>query len=243
MTNTTPSSISVELHFLAEHENLSLDFNEAEVALLRLYVRNFERLRATSLLQNGLPDMPSIKWTPETGVRVAAPPVETDEMAAFLHLARPLCLKNEPASFHKMTTMFEDKLVNTWAVAAIHNIVELFKKGHYSPMMSFSIGGVGPSGRLELFSEELLTQWLNGEEYHQDEAKAETVAKLKKLLGDEGAQGIVLAQLGGRVSALHKLYNWVTFVLQGDDGNNSKEAPIQVPFVFDKYGPRLEHQS
>jgi hypothetical protein len=189
-------------------EEIELSFEEPELNLLRQFEANMNRLLGCELIKKGLPNITSFKWQEGEGFKFGYPKVEPRDVYELLHLARPLLLSREPASFERICTLFGKKVKGTSLTKDLKSVRYLYEKGEYQPYFQIKVNGVA------LFHETTLKNWLNGVEYHQDAEKRAQIKKLSKDLGEETARAIFMAQLSGKIKALYFLSKFVHLILK-----------------------------
>lgn len=191
--------------------------HEAEIALpeedcgtLRAFLGNVARLAKAALVQNGLPGIQQISMTGEE-LAIEVGPVDYGQVCELLHLARPIFLSREPASFEKTIAVFGRVARGTFLAEQLKHIRFVYENGDYKPYFQVTIGDV------PLFHDDSLKVWLNGVEYHQDADKAAKIRELEEVLGPEVTRGVFIAQLAGRLEATFKLAELARFALgQGE---------------------------
>lgn len=190
----------------ATSEEITLSFSDADVQLLEHYLTNCDRLKEARLLKGGLPRVKNITWTVEAGLSFVVSEFSYGDVCELLHLARPVFLAREPASFEKATSTIGRQAKGTAIAQHLKFLRSTYERGDYQPYFQVSIGGV------PLFEDETLKHWLNGVEYHQDSEKAEIVRDLESSLTKEVARGIFVSQLSGRVRATFMLAHLASLI-------------------------------
>jgi hypothetical protein len=182
-----------------EQEDITLAFEEPELKLLTHYVANCDRLATAQMLQRSFPMVEKIQWTSEAGLEIKITDFQYTHVYELLHLARPIFLSQEPASFEKTQAVFGRKGKNTLLTKYLKSIRKMYEKGDYQPYYQVSLNSI------PLFHDRTLNAWLNGAEYHQDSEKAKQVEALKKSLSTSVARGVFVSQLSGRIRATFRL--------------------------------------
>jgi len=193
---------------LNEPETILLEVDNSELVLLTLYLDNCARLESAKIFKNKFPNVRNIKWTTEEGMIFDVSEFDYSNVCEFLHLARPIFLSREPASFEKTQAIFGKKSKNTALAKHLKYLRCTYEKGDYQPCFQITIGGT------PLFHDETAKLWLNGVEYHQDSEKAAMVKELEKSLSKDIVRGIFVSQLSGRVRAIFMLANLARFVVE-----------------------------
>ncbi|KAB7627749.1 hypothetical protein [Alkalilimnicola sp. S0819] len=188
-------------------EQLTLVFEDDESALLRQFIRNCDRLRGARILSD-FPTIKNIRWKAESGLSLEISDFAYGDVCALLHLARPIFLAREPASFEKTCALFGRKGRGTSLARHIKTIRQVYEHGDYQPYFQISVNGV------PLFDDSSLKSWLNGVEYHQDEDKAELVGQLERALSQEAVRGVFVSQLSGRIRATLMLEHLAHLILE-----------------------------
>lgn len=183
----------------SESHDLELTFDDADVLVLSRYLENYERMLRGRIFEADFPMVKNIKWTPASGMVFEVSDFDYGQICELLHLARPLFLAREPASFEKTQAVIGKRSKGTTLAKHLKYIREVYERGDYQPYFQVSINDT------PLFNDETLMAWLNGVEYHQDSEKAELVTSLEKSLGPDVTRGIFVAQLSGRIRAAQML--------------------------------------
>ncbi|MFZ7128620.1 MAG: hypothetical protein ACOWWM_20900 [Desulfobacterales bacterium] len=182
---------------------IELQFDEKDLNVLKLYKSNYDRLLSAKLIREGLPTFINLSWSATNGATYKFSEFSYQDVYELLHLARPLFLSREPASFDKTCAVFGKSGVNTSITNHIKYIRWLYKNGEYKSLFQVEIDDI------PLFSDKTLMYWLNGVEYHQDNEKRDTYAMLENALGVETTRAIFVSQLSGRIKSVHMLAHLV----------------------------------
>ena len=76
-----------------------MEFFAAAVSLLERYLQNCDRLEEARLFKGEFPRVKNIKWTADSGMSFDVSEFSYSDVRELLHLARPIFLSREPASF------------------------------------------------------------------------------------------------------------------------------------------------
>lgn len=196
----------------SELHDLELTFDDADVLVLAKYLENYERMLRGRVFEAGFPMVKTIKWAPTSGMVFEVTKFDYGHICELLHLARPLFLAKERASFEKTQAVFGKRSKSTVLTRHLKHIREVYERGDYQPYVQVSVN------HTPLFDDNTLKAWLNGVEYHQDSEKADLIASLEKALGGDVARGIFVAQLSGRLRAVQMLAHLCNLVVTKQDG-------------------------
>jgi len=196
----------------SESETIRLTFDNSELNFLQLYLDNCTRLEAAQIFKNKFPSVKNIKWTAEDGMTFEVSDLKYSHVCELLHLARPIFLSKEPASFEKKQAIFGKKAKNTALAKHLKFLRNTYEKCDYQPYFQITIGDT------LLFHDETVKLWLNGVEYHQDAEKAAIVKELEKSLSESTARRIFVSQLSGRVRATFMLAHLAKLVVDKSEG-------------------------
>lgn len=209
---------TVRLSLRNEDDSVAADvegtFSEEDLSLLRQYARHMERVRATALIQRGMPFISNIEWHVGAPVTFTCPEYTNPELHELLHVLRPLILESEQASFHKVVGLLGRRFQDKTFAAQQKYFRRMFEDGELSMFMQVSLGGQ------PLLDDSLLRMWLNGTQYHTDADKAAAWEKLEAALTTDNARAIVISQLHSRAKALFLLEHTVNLIV----GSNSPPA-------------------
>jgi hypothetical protein len=117
-------------------------------------------LNRAAIVERGIPEISRMNFAGGTVLECA--PYTDAELHELLHVLRPIILSREPASFEKMAGLLGKRFASDEMRKHLRAIRDIFEHGHLSRYMQVTVGG------RELFKDETLKLWLNGEEYHQD---------------------------------------------------------------------------
>jgi len=177
-------------------ETVELEFTDDDLALVDHYLENIERLKEARILESGLPALTNIKWNEKSGLSFEFTEFDYRNVYELLHLARPLLLSREPASFEKVCALFGKKGKDTALATHLKSVRNLYERGDYQPYFQITFNDT------PLFHDKTLKAWLNGIEYHQDEEKRKLIKNLEQSLSEDVAKGIFVSQLSGRLKGL-----------------------------------------
>ncbi|MDT4969544.1 MAG: hypothetical protein QOJ64_4281 [Acidobacteriota bacterium] len=195
-------------------EIVDLVFDDRELAALKMYLENFERFKAARLIQNGIPELKKISMVRETGLSFEFTQFDYNDVYELLHLARPIFLGREPASFEKTCAILGRRGKGTVVSQHLRNLRGLYEKGEYRTIFQVQIGST------PLFHEKTLRDWLYGVEYHQDLDKRERIKELENALGQESLKGVFVSQLSGRIKATIMVADLVYLIVNRPTPNN-----------------------
>jgi hypothetical protein len=179
-------------------EKVDVELSDEQVKLLRRYSENVARLERSQLVQTGLPEITHIKMD-HTGLTFTVSEFKYDDLCGLLHVARPLLLSAEPASFQKTMGVLGKQCDSTLFRKHLKNLWSIYETGDYGRYFQMRINDI------PLFSDQAVKLWLNGVEYHQDEEKAAVIASIEKSLSEETTRKVFAATLCGRIRALFLL--------------------------------------
>lgn len=196
-----------------EKQVVLLEIDQEERFLLRKWLTNCERLEKAALLSRPFPVLKQLKFTAEKGFTFEATEFPANEMHELLHLARPIFLSKEYASFEKTISIFGRKAKGTLLAGYLKKLRTIYKDGHYKPYFQLSVDGN------KIFDESYLKLWLNGVEYHQDSEKEAVIAELLQVFSEEELRALFVVQVSGRLDACFQLRDFVGEVLKPGTNN------------------------
>ena len=189
-------------------ESITLNFNDKEIDTLEKYSRNCVRLEKAKLNES-FPKIEGISWEKGSDLKFNISEFKYSEVCELLHLARPIFLHKEIASFNKTKSIIGKKSKDTTLANHLKNIGNIYEKGDYQPYYQVTYGDT------PLFHDSTLKVWLNGIEYHQDEEKAAIIRELEEGLSENVTRGIFVSQLSGRIRATFLLEHLVKLIIKG----------------------------
>ncbi|OAD20873.1 hypothetical protein THIOM_003400 [Candidatus Thiomargarita nelsonii] len=194
-----------------EEHVVEASFSETDLEVFRQFTENVEQLYHTRLVSNGLPSLKRLSWNDESGITVETNDIEMEDVYAFLHKLRPHILQKEPASFERTCSIIGKRFHSPEMRQHLKYVRNLYNKGEYSKYFQLSVGN------LPLFSDEALSHWLNGIEYHQDSEKRKSVKEIEETISDKSARAIFLVQLTQKANAIFLLYALVQLLITDKD--------------------------
>ncbi len=215
-----PKHIRFELTDQDGTQKVETDFSDQEWSLLEDYSAIFDQLATspatTSVASFGF----SIKWDSEAGwapVDASQFPSRTD-LAAFLHLFRPIILNDERTFFMKVLGVISQRAPSkAWKALKVEFDGRRFESMMTISMTSASTPEQPTSETLILNSGRTLQNWLNAFEYHRDAAKA---AEFSEIHADDfptpdHVKGLMLQLLVEKLKAAAKLRELIRALQQG----------------------------
>jgi hypothetical protein len=150
----------------------------------------------------------NISFTVESGMKLTCAPYENAELHELLHVLRPVILQKEPASFQAVSGLLRKRFANRRFSESLKPIRNMFEHGELRSYMQITLGD------RPFFDQSTLNLWLNAEQYHTDEEKAEAWADFERSLTTENARALLMAQLHSKVKALMHLAYIVGLVIK-----------------------------
>jgi hypothetical protein len=155
-----------------------------------------------------MPTISNISITAEAGIKLTCAPYTNSELHEFLHVLRPVILQKEPASFQTVSNLLYSRINNLVLSDYLKRVQSMFEHGELRGYMQISLGDQ------PFFDKSILKLWLNAEQYHTDEKKADDWTKFEQSLTTENARALVMAQLHSKVKALMHLEDVVNLVIE-----------------------------
>ena len=194
-------TVNLHIETQDQSEDVPLVLSDDDLLVLRRYHRNVERLKKPAFVSPNLPTITNFSFDASSGPRFQFTDFELPHVHELLHVARPIFLSSEPASFERAMSVFGRHARRNLLGRYLRQIGDLYKDGEYKPFFQISVNDQ------PLFTDKALRTWLNGVEYHQDEDKAEIIDQLASALSQETTQAIFISQLSGRVKTCIVLDN------------------------------------
>lgn len=195
-----------------ESEILHLQFEELEVESLKLYLDNCNRLENAQILKGKFPSIKNIEWTEKSGMNFDVSQFEYSHICELLHLARPMFLEREPASFKNTLSIFGKRAKKTSLAKHLKYLSNTYKFSDHQGYMQITIGNT------PLFHDKTIKLWLNGVEYHQDSDKAKIIKELEASLSESSVRGVFVTQLYGRIKAIFILSHLAKLIVDKSKG-------------------------
>lgn len=179
-------------------DTFSGEVSDSDLMLFTKFTAHLDRVMECTLIRRGIPGITGMKWE-EGHMEISAGSYTNPELYELLHLLRPLILHNEPASFGAVRAALGRCFKNKGLSSHMKSLQHIFDHGQLASYMQVSIG------EQPIFDDSLLRTWLNGTQYHTEDAKAAAWKILEEDLNTENARAIIINQLKDRVYALFLL--------------------------------------
>jgi hypothetical protein len=192
-------------------EKIRGTFEPSEVELLRRFVGFVDRVRETTLLRRGMPNITNVHFSQDAGLKFTCGAYSNAELHELLHVLRPLILSKESTSFEKVAGLLGKRFESDNFRSHLKLQRTVYDHGELKLYMQISLADQA------LFDDSTLKLWLNGEQYHTDDEKASAWKEFESALTTENARALVITQLQGKVKALFNLQYIAGLVLEKAD--------------------------
>lgn len=192
-------------------EHINGTFEPTEVDLLRRFVGFVDRVRETTLLRRGMPNITNVHFSQDVGLKFTCGAYSDAELHELLHVLRPLILSRENTSFEKVASLLGKRFESDNFRSHLKLQRTVYDHGELKLYMQISLENQA------LFDDSTLKLWLNGEQYHTDNEKAFAWKEFENALTTENARALVITQLQGKVKALFNLQYIAGLVLEKAD--------------------------
>lgn len=168
-------------------------------SLFEQYLSNLDRLLEVQLARDGVPFRYSF-LIHEGQLEVTEYDVPSSHnLSAMLHRLRPFILTKEPASYDRVTGAIKRAVPHEYIRKLLKQERELYDGRRNQALVKLT------SNDVLLNSEEVLKDWLNAYEYHQDPGKREKLESLHRLMPLEHTLPFFLGLLGGKLRAIENV--------------------------------------
>lgn len=179
------------------------EFSDAEAVILDAFLEQYEKLRSSQPIQNGIRCNIKVNYDENSGLDVAADLPTEDELSILLHRLRPFILQNEPASF-----------VRTLGILSKHiaqpHLRFLFaqQREMYDGRLAQKQMRVTTEAQV-INSEAVLNDWLNSHEYHRDPDKRAAIGQLFERVPSDLLRGLLVSMIVDKTRAIMNLASLV----------------------------------
>jgi hypothetical protein len=180
---------------IAPDGTVSATFTPDQQGRLASYHRYAERLRNCPLVAKGLPELQNATLDEKFGWSFAFTPFDWNDVHGALHLARPLILTNEPASFDRIRGILAKQFSQPEVREYLGKLLTRYQDGFYKNSVQIQVGTTS------IFDEATFVTWLNARQYHTDLDKQEFVEKLSAVLG-KNTDSLIVLHLVARIDAI-----------------------------------------
>jgi hypothetical protein len=157
-----------------ERLNVPVALLPAEEASLRLYLVEYDRLMSSKPMQNEIQCGVSFSTSAEGGFTIESNLPSSDDRAILLHRLRPFMLEGEPTNFMRIVRILGHRIPQP----VVRELLRM-QRGLWTGKTFTAQHPIKVNGR-RINGERFLTNWLNGEEYHRDGAKAAAFGSLRR---------------------------------------------------------------
>lgn len=180
-------------------ERVTAAFDDKEIEQLVQFHESTCALSESALVTKGLPELRHLGYDIKTGWRFEVTPFEWSDVYAALHLARPLILDREPASFENTRNLLARRFDNPRVREHLGAVLNQYRVGHYQPYFQFKVGDT------PLFSEDTFKLWLNSAQYHRDPDKRKRLKELEDSIGRDNVHNLIALHLSAKIEAVWRL--------------------------------------
>lgn len=187
---------------------LRFSVSSADEIVLRRFTQTTKDVVEAVHRAGGLPAQLRLSYREETGLRLATEEPSDDLRSVILHRLRPLILKKEPWSFDRVCAIVRRSSDHPFLGRHLRSLRGIYAGKNLQDIVVFS------RGELVLNSETAFEHWLNGFEYHREEARAAEVANVDSLLPIEAVRPIFIMLLSEKLKAITLLAYLVEKMLE-----------------------------
>jgi len=190
-------------------------FTTGELAVLRDFASSVTALEDCRLIKDDqMPRLATINFSQQDGVQMNGTIAESDNVYAALHLARPLLLANEPASFENVLGLLGRRFENPTLRRALKTLRRHYESGRAGQYFQVTIGST------PMFTPDTFKLWLNAAEYHRDPDKREVLREIEAAIGPASVRGLMLNMFAEKIDVVRRLrHGLVHAILRRVDGD------------------------
>ena len=177
-------------------ETIFVELSSDEVESLEEYIKNTENLVSLAVVKNGLKTSVNIKASINSVPSVSSEMPSYDDVCALLHVLRRFILTREFASYDKVSGIIKRRVKSS----NIRSLVER-ERAVYSGKELQKLYTMSFNSEL-VNSEQTLSKWLNGYEYHNDREKKQFISNMLGSLSEDNAKAVFLSLLTEKVKAI-----------------------------------------
>ena len=179
--------------------NLRFSLSDSDVQLLEAFLEESNRLFQSIRRIGGFDAKLHINANQDSGVQFTSTEPEDDHRAIVLHRLRPLILQGEPFAFHNICAIVSQSTQDLFLRKHIKELRRSFYCDHFQEMIKISHDGT------ILNSEHGFLAWLNGFEYHRDQAKADSISSSSDLINISQLRPIYIMMASEKIKAIQAL--------------------------------------
>lgn len=192
---------------LVGEEHLRLE--PTDIDSLRAYAEQVEKLEQLRFFQSAqLPRLLTISCCRDYGLRLTFAEGDADDAYAALHVARPLLLDREPASFTRVMGTLGRCASGPLLREQLGRVRQRYVETSTSHLVGLTVGDIS------LFAPETFRLWLNSTQYHRDWNKRVQIAPIEAVIGDEPFFKLMLNHFIDKTDAVRELHTqWIAGIL------------------------------
>jgi hypothetical protein len=178
-----------------------------EIALLEDYLSCADQLWALDIAREGVPVSFELKVRDGQveSMNSEVPPVA--DIAALLHRLRPFILSDDRTSYLRISSLLGKRFEYSHLRQLLKEQRQLFDSRNNQELVQVTSNGT------VINCEQTLFDWLNGYEYHRDQAKRTKIESLHHLIPLEHSMPILLGVIGDKVQAVFQLAALIAVIL------------------------------
>ena len=189
-------------------------FDDFELNMLEGYLQQIEDIRKTRLIKYGFNSSLNIKWNKEDGFMIETKLPPEDDLLALLHRLRPFILKQEYASFEKVTALLRRKFNHNNFQPFLKYYRHLYQGKQIESIMTIT------SNDMVINSEKTMMDWLNAYEYHRDQDKKIKLKPIFEMFSHDGARAIFVMFIVDKIKAIQGISDLIKLALGKDEVNS-----------------------
>lgn len=182
------------------NDEITGEFTDDEHDRLLSFLDEHDALRKSKPGREGFPCQITFRFEEGKGLGCSTDLPDDDTLDILLHKLRPFILKKEPASFERVAGILKRRAANPWLQQFVRELQRTYAGEDFNNRMRIVVNDT-----VLLNSDAIVDAWLNGREYHRDQAQTETLREISDWLPGEAGRGIFVAMLTEKVKAIHNL--------------------------------------
>ncbi|HEV7573167.1 MAG TPA: hypothetical protein VGQ21_16825 [Thermoanaerobaculia bacterium] len=186
-----------------------------EVMLLEEYLSCADQLWQLKIVRQGIPTSFELKIRDDKVESIHSEIPPDADIAALLHRLRPFILQEERTGYLNVSGLLGARFEHPHLRQLLKEQRRLFDSRNNQELVRVTSNGT------IINCEQTLFDWLNGYEYHRDQAKREKIESLHRLIPLEHSMPILLNVVGDKVKAVFELATLIPVIL-------GREESVQV---------------
>lgn len=195
----------------AETQHLDVSLADDDRGCLESFLSESDQLHQWPQLRDSVRAHLSMRFVQTRGLTVTVVLPPWDLVGSLLHRLRPFILESEPYSFLRVRSLLGRRLPDAAVRMYLRSQHDVYSGGALRAQIRVRSNGI------DIISEAVLGDWLNGFEYHRDAVRRRKLEDLHRLMPLELSKYFFISVLTDKIRAIVNLGGVASVVLGKQD--------------------------